>query len=292
MSDTSQGFIDVCDAEGRIVPLVVQGHTIVPRERLAANVLLNMERGTPRFLANSGRGIRQDEPIAIISGGPSLAQNLDRVRGFRHIIACGSVHDYLRRQGIVPTYAAVSDAGKDDRHNLALAHPDTTFLLASQCDPGLYEHLKGHKVEMWHYAGQAADIQSEEEARMFRGERTMTWGGMVTLSAISLALQMGFQHHHHFGFDGSYGDHGLKSHVEPVAGGKDYDKVLFTVPADDPNGRRFISDMNFAEQANQYFRLVEYLAPWVHSHLYGDGMTVEMVKCGDPGLATFITLME
>lgn len=289
MSDNLQGFIDVCNAEGNLIPLVVDGHTIIARSRLAANVVINLERDYPRFLGNSGRGIRHEEPVAIISGGPSLADYLDRVREFKYVIACGSVHDYLRQQGIVPTHAVVSDAGKDDRHNLSLAHSDTTFLLASQCDPALYDHLKGHKIEMWHYAGQAADIGQDEE-RLFRGERTMTWGGMVTLSAISLALQMGFQHHHHFGFDGNYGEHGLKSHVAPVFGGKDYAKVPFLVPAGDPNGRWFVSDMNFAEQANQYFRLVEYLAPWVHSTLYGDGMTTEMVKCGDPYLKTFITL--
>lgn len=290
MNDNVTGFIDVCDADGKTVPLVINAHTIIERSQLKANVVMNMERGTPRFLENSGRGIRKDSPAAIISGGPSLADYLDRVREFKCIIACGSVHDYLRRQGIVPTYAVVSDGGAEDWKNLSLAHEDTTFLLSSTCNPNLFEHLKGHKVEMWHYAGQVAETGSEEEATIFRGERTMTWGGMVTLSSICLALAMGYQHHHHFGFDGNYGDYGLKSHVDAISGGHEYEKIPFTVPSDDPKGRVFISNMNLAEQANQYFRLMEMLSQWVHSYLYGDGMTAHMVRCSPPEMERFITL--
>lgn len=288
MDDNSKGYIDVT-LDGTVRPLNVDGHTIIERSRLAANIVVNLERSVPRFLQSSGLAMRKFSPIAIISGGPSLAEQLDRVREFDVILTCGSVHDYVRRQGIIPTYAVVSDAGVEDKNNLSLAHPDTTFLLASQCDPSLYEHLAGHRVEMWHYAGQVAT--PEEEAVLLRGERSLTWGGMVTLSSICLALQMGFQHQHFFGFDGNYGEYGLKSHVAPVAGGYEYDKVPFHVPAD-PEGKLFITNMNLAEQLNQFFRLVESLREWVHFYLYGDGLTTRMVKYGEPELRQFITLAD
>jgi hypothetical protein len=50
----------------------------------------------------------------------------------------------------------------------------TSYLLASQAPPALFDHLKNYKVAMWHFKGQ---IENEEQH--FRGEPTISWGCMI-----------------------------------------------------------------------------------------------------------------
>lgn len=282
--DQPQGYLDTVNSDGRVVPVTIETHTIIEGSKLADNIRINLARDVPRFYGREGFCQVRSEPLAIVSGGPSLRGQLEKLRGFDKILVCGSTHDYLVRAGIIPTYAVVADGGVDDKLNLSLASEETTFLLASQCDPSLFDHLEDHHVEMWHYRGQSCKDQQEEND-LLNGETSVAWGSTVTLTSICLAMMMGYQHLHFFGFDNCYADYGLTHHCGAIKGGVDYEKVPVEIGA-----RTFITNMALLAQVNQYFRLVEIDGQFFHSTIHGDHLTSEMVKQGDPGLEKFVSL--
>jgi hypothetical protein len=281
-----KGYIDIT-LNGRVVPLTVQAEQVIKPELLARNIAINLARKVPRFTDTSGRSIlRKDEKIAIVSGGHSLNDQFDELREFKHILVCGSAHDHLVRQGIIPTYATVCDGGREDKGNLSLPQKETIYVIASQCDPNLFDHLEDYNVEMFHYRGQTGrDL--EEEAKLLNGEPSLGWGSTVTLISIHVALLMGFQHQHFFGFDNCYSEYGVAQHSYDVVGGFEYEKKPVYVGE---KKRFFISNMGLATQVEQFFRLVEMWREWIHVTLHGDGLPHEMVRQGDPGLTKFVGL--
>ena len=282
--EQSKGYVDFTADDGRVVPLKIETHTIIPPEHLAKNIAENLKRTIPRFVNRIGFCEVKSEPLAIVAAGPSLNDTVDLVRDFDRVLVCGSAHDHLVRQGVIPTYALVSDGGKDDKGNLSLPQKETTYLIASQCDPGLFNHLSGFNVEMWHYRGQACP-SVEVEAELLQGETSIAWGSTVTINSIQIAMMLGYQHLHFFGFDSCYGDYGVKHHCCDIAGSMEYQKVPAVV-----DGKMFISDLGLMTQAEQFFHLVEAQGEFFHSTIYGDGLIAEMVKKGDPGLGKFISL--
>ena len=281
--DEPLGYIDT-EIDGHVAPLKVETHTIIDAEHLAKNITANLGRPLPRFVQYSGLGVIKNEPLAIVAAGPSLNQTIDRVRDFKNVLVCGSAHDHLVRLGVVPTYALVCDGGKEDKGNLSLPQQETLYLIASQCDPGLFEHLKDYNVEMWHYRGQAAP-NVEAEIELLNGEPSLAWGSTVTVVSISIAMMLGYQHLHFFGFDSCYGDYGIAHHCCEISGSLEYQKVPVKI-----GEKTFISDLSLAEQASQFFRFVESQRQFFHSTIYGDGLIAEMVRQGDPELSRFVSL--
>lgn len=279
-----QGFVDIVLPDGRVTPIKIETYTLIGAERLAKNITQNIGRPIPRMDRRLGFGAIKGEPLAIVAAGPTLNDTIESLRGFKNILVCGSAHDHLIRLGVVPTFAMVCDGGVDDKGNLSLRQKDTTYLIASQCDPSLFDHLQDCHVEMWHYRGQAAaDVEAERE--LLFGEQSVGWGSTVGILSLSIALLLGYQDVHFFGFDSSYGDYGLKHHCCDIAGSMEYEKKPVTI-----GDKTFITDLGLIEQASQFFRFIEANHEFIHCTLYGDGMIAEMVRQGDPGLLNFINL--
>lgn len=278
------GYVDVIRDDGRVVPLKIETRTFIEREQLAKNITANLGRDLPRFVDRLGFGQIRNEPLAIVGAGPSLSETVNRVRDFENVLVCGSAHDFLVRQGVIPNYAVVCDGGKEDKGNLSLPQKETAYLIASQCDPGLFDHLSGFHVELWHYRGQATETL-EEEAVLLNGEPGLAWGSCVGIVSISIARMLGFRHLHLFGLDSSYGNYGMDHHCCKIAGSMEYQKVPATVA-----GRTFISDLALMEQANQFFRYVEDQYQYFHATIHGDSLIAHMVRHGEPGLEKLISL--
>lgn len=281
-----EGYIFVSSDDDRLVPLKVETHTIIEAPQLAANIRVNLERPLPRFVHRPGFGQIRNEPLAVVAAGPTLNDTIDLVRGFKNVLVCGSAHDHLVRAGIVPAYALVCDGGVEDKGNLSLPQKDTTYLLASQCDPSLFDHLAEYKVELWNYRGQATP-DPDVERELLKGEPSLSWGSSVGVVCIHLCMMLGFQRLHLFGFDSSYGRHGMDHHCAPIAGSMEYQKMPATVA-----GRTFVSDLALLNQAEQFFRIVEAQREFLHITMYGDGLIAWMALHGDPGLDKFVTVVR
>jgi len=139
---------------------------------------------------------REHMPIAIVGGGPSLKYNLETLRKYKYIMACGSVHDYLIENNIIPTWCIVCDP--DPLVNTYMKHRQDSikYLIASQCSPETFDYLKFFRLYVWHAFGSNVDVP------LF-GEDTILIGGGCTVGTRAMVMAMGFGYftQHLFGMD-------------------------------------------------------------------------------------------
>jgi len=176
-----------------------------PIEHLEVRTATSVEDITKNIIHNLGQGheeiyeiddFRDSMPVAIVGGGPTLKDHLDILRRYKFIMACGSVHDYLFENGIVPTWCIICDP--DPLVNLYLKKKDerVKYLVASQCSQETFDFLKDHKVYIWHAAG------SDLENTVFGENKVLTGGGCtVGTRALFMVIAFGFRSQHLFGFD-------------------------------------------------------------------------------------------
>lgn len=193
----------------------VQTNAAIASGDQLVNVRINMKgiysriEELPEYMKLKGR----NKSIALIGGGPSLKDNLDELRTFRTTISCGSVHDYLISQNIIPTYAANCDPDKISSDYFTKPDSEVKYLISSNSHPAVFEKLKEYQIVMWH----CHSAEQSEELIKLEAEKGRTYQGIgggctVGLRSICLALNMGYSNIHLFGFDSCMGDAEGKAH--------------------------------------------------------------------------------
>lgn len=166
------------------------------QENLKANIRVNSKRSLP-FLLDS-KYEPNAEPLAIVGGGPSLKHTMPKLREFKNVMVCSSAHDHLVSNGIHPDYAVFCDAMPSPPW-LTLKQQNCTYLIASQCDPTVFEQLADCSVLMW-------DVASDMDKNVFGG-RGQIYGGCTTaMRSLALGFVLGFSDFHFFGVDSSFDD--------------------------------------------------------------------------------------
>ena len=190
----ADSFIDVPDGQGgkKGLGILTRANTDVShREK---NVTINIKRPLPRFLDRKDlMGIR-NEPIALVGGGPSVKRHLREISQFKWIMAAGSSHDYLVSEGIIPNFAVSTDSKEETGLYYKNPQKGCTYLFTSTSPPSLFDALKDYDVELWHFHEQV-------DTPFYQGERAICWGCMVGVVCIQMALWLGFQQQHYFGYD-------------------------------------------------------------------------------------------
>ena len=144
----------------------------------------------PNYLAN--------KRIAIVGGGPSLKETITELKEgkYQEILACGSVHKFLMENGVIPTMTIVCDPDPVMASYISPVDPKTTFFVATQCDPPLFDLFnKSIKVHTFNAGG------SPEFNKIFDRGTILTGGCTVGTRGIMLALDMGYSNIELFGFD-------------------------------------------------------------------------------------------
>ena len=265
--------------EGASFPLTIMNKMHSTQDELEYNVETNMKRDTPRFM-DLPLLIARNEPIAICGGGPSLDDHAEEIKQFDQVLTCGSAHDHVVSLGITPTFACAVDAMADSKDYFKNPQAKTTFLLASQCHPTLYDQLKDHKIAMWHFRGQ---VDKEE---LFKGEKQIAWGCMIGVISIPLALCLGFQHLHFFGFDGNHVGH--KHHAYDVGVHSDiiYERGILPVEI---NNRKFVTTTSLIAQMENIFDVFGSVdGKFLKGYVHVDGLWAEVIKASPPEMKEWL----
>jgi len=177
------------------------------------NVKKNVKRGLKRFHEmESFQKIKGNEnPIALIGGGPSIKLELDRIIDFKlsgyPVIACGSSYDWLVDSGVIPDYCTICDPDPVTINYLKKAHKDTTYLVASSCDEVVFDYLKNYNVYLWHCHSdeRAAEVSKldSEVGVIYQG---ISGGCTVGLRSICISMMLGYTNIHFWGFDSCMGE--------------------------------------------------------------------------------------
>jgi hypothetical protein len=257
------------------VPLKeIQTNTATSFDETLANVKINAKRNLPRLhgLPEFHKVKGHDKLIAIVGGGPSLKDNLDELRKFKTIIACGSVNDFLMGNGITPTYATICDPDPLSINYFQKRDTEVKYLLASGCDAKIFDYFKDYQVVMWHC--HSDDYKPDD---IEPGYQAIGGGCTVGLRSICISQVLGYTNVHMFGFDSCLGLDGNSHAYLAEDVGHIYDiKVGNKVGVDSDSktykcaGYQLAQAHQFLDYYKKYYTL---FTPTIH----GDGLLAAIV---------------
>ncbi len=119
-------------------------------ETLFDNVRSAMKRDIPWHVPVDG----DNGPVCIVGGGPSLKGQerfiqLRQASGHK-VWAINGAYNHLLAHGIVADAMVMTDARKENAQFLKDPRKETTFYLASQCAPELFDALEGYDTRLIH----------------------------------------------------------------------------------------------------------------------------------------------
>jgi len=176
-----------------------------PSEVFFNNIRKNVKRDLPRFhhLPDFKKVKLFEQAIILVGGGPSINDEDTNAELKEYalkypIVACGSSHDWLISQGIVPTYCTVCDPDAIAANYLTKPQKETIYLIATSCDEAVFKTLEGYQIYMWHclspdFVEKIVDIEPDFQAA--------AGGCTVGLRSIVLSIMLGYSNIHFFGFD-------------------------------------------------------------------------------------------
>lgn len=198
---------------------------------------------------------RRPDKCIIAAGGPSLADTSGAYRLAQGLhVAINAAPQFLRKRGCRVDACVLLDP---DPYlaDLIEPHPTTAFYVASQCDPAVFDRLKGCRVILWH-----ADNGLGEERRILdgTGRPWVAFGGGSTaaLRCINLFYGAGYRRFEFHGMDSSIPDDGEGAHHaygQPDLGDK---RIPVRVAKSGRPDRTYITTPALARQAQEFLDVI------------------------------------
>lgn len=227
--------MDLCPVE-----IIIESATSANAQR---NIEASFARNLPRFhqMPELGKSIG---PVAIVGGGPSLKAELENLRNFPgDVIGCGTVHDYLVTNGIIPKYHVNGEPDADGVMLRWFQYPQvgTKYLLASHCPADIFDALSGYRIYVWHLA--------VPDPPDFRGESSIPGPHFIIGRAWPLAAILGYKDIHFFGFDCSFPEDCEDQHAYSYHWTKEEPVVAIY------RGRRFVTTPGLLSQLEAFSKM-------------------------------------
>lgn len=221
----------------------------------------NIQSALARKLPELTPGLcSHDGHMVIVGSGPSLPLFIDEIKAERElrrpICAIKGAHDFLCTNGLNPDLFLCVDP-RDRRENIQLANDDTIYLMASRCDPVMFDHLAARRVILWHSFGVIA------EGDFYKGKPAIGGGSTSGLRAITVGYVLGYRNFVLYGMDSCLAeDRKTKRFTGEQAG-----QVIDVIVGD----RTFYCNGAMAQQAQEIQELMQCL-PGLHLEIKGDGL--------------------
>lgn len=232
----------------------------------------------PEFQKVKGK----NKKLALVGGGPSVKRYIDDIKQFKTIMACGSTNDWCMENGIIPNYAVICDP--DPVSNLYYTKQDseTKYLLATSCSPKIFDNFDPFKqVVLWNCHSEEcqkilAGTEFEEKYKMFVGG-----GCTVGLRALSIAMCLGYQNIHMFGFDSCLDEkehHSYEFATNQEELGVIHKIKLGSTDKPDPNSKTFYCAGYMLAQATHFLDFLKVYYQYFTPVVYGDGLIATMLN--------------
>lgn len=241
----------------------IQSVNVTP-EMVCANIAQNAGRDLPEV---------DFKRICICASGPSLADHIDDIRarqqaGFSVASMNGS-HNFLIENGIIPDYYFQIDAREGNLSFLERANDHTTYIIASQCQPEIFEALKGRKVRLW----QVHNYEGASEAIREKSPRATVFSGSYNIGQSSLyaILAMGYRVWHLFGYDASMREGEKHAFDQPQNDREEVHEVMF-------RGKVYAATATMAHHAQTFLdRWAMFRNLGIDIQIISDGLLPDMV---------------
>lgn len=256
-------------SSGDLVPvLAITTTNPVADDVIRGNVAAAVARGLPTLAGYDKKG--RDGLFTIVGSGPSVFDYLEQIKTRPLVVAAGSAHKLLLNNDIIPRAAVAIDPLPVMADFYQPSHEGVHYLIASQCDPAVFDALNGRRVTVWH-AAVGVDIKD-----LLRPNWSMYGGGnTVLLRALAIGLAFGYRNFELFGFDCCLTDgrrHALREWDSLEAQGEDG-----TIPAV-VNGRSFVTTIGLLSMAQSYREMSEKWGREIDYRIaiHGDGIPAWM----------------
>lgn len=175
-------------------------HVNVTEGDLCRNIRANAKRGLPElpFFVEP-----HDRIALIVGGGPSLKDYADDIWNRQQqgatVFALNGAAKFLAEPGrdVVADHVVLLDARTFMPRFVAEAPEASKLLIASQCDGAVFDAAKGRDVTLWHR-------NFDGVTGVWTESRLIGAGTTVGMSAIQIAIVLGYRNIHLYGMDSSY----------------------------------------------------------------------------------------
>lgn len=207
-----------------------------------------------------------DGTFVVVGSGPSLPNFIEeikqeRVKG-RPICSVKGSHDFLCENGIEPDLF-LSVEPRDRREHLQHANNHTTYLIASRCDPVMFDHLQGKRVMRWH------SWSSNENWPELKGKLLIGGGTTSGLRAVTFGYVQGYRKFSLYGMDSCLAADKKTKRFTGELAGMVTDRIV--------DGRTFYCNGAMALQADEFQEYYKTM-PDIHFDVKGDGLIAAIVK--------------
>lgn len=214
-------WVDRC--WGPPLPLPFSSRLNTSEVKMRKNAVRNMKRRGIDWFMPAKDSYRQQNPMLIIGGGPSLASQLPhlRMRMWQRsgdIFATNGSHDYLIAHGIKPQHHVVLDSRKGN--DVFVQHPDAgvRYWISATCHPAVFAALRRNAVTLWFpdmdgMLGVVRDVKDKPVV-------LVGGGATVGLKALCLGYLMGYRRFEMFGVDSCYADGQNHAYPQPLNDGE------------------------------------------------------------------------
>ncbi len=231
--------------------LRVRSYVKIPTEVRASNMAGSLSRDLPCI----DYGKPKKDKVAVVAGGPSVEEDLDELRNFDgYIVAINGAHDWLISHEITPDAMIMADAHENMAEMVRKPQMETTYMMASWCDPKVFDALKDHNVILWHAATDEKD----------NGTMSICTGPSGLTAAPLLLYVIGYREIHLYGADSSLSS--IQSHIYKE-GGITKDKMQVLVGTD-----VYLTTAQFVLQAAHLWDLKKTMCENIDLTVHGYGL--------------------
>jgi len=229
----------------------------------------------------------QDMEVVFLAGGPSLNDFTDEIiehhRAGKKIITVNGAYQWAQDHGINNVTQFMIDAREFNNRFVDPVRDDCKYIIASQCDPSVFEKLPEKNTYMWQVSLEDEDIEVVDETY---GEIYKDWwpipgGCSVTLRALCALNMMGYRQVHVYGFDSCVMEDNTDEHHAYEQEENDGIQIIdVRVGKGTKNEREFKCQDWMAVQAKEFCKLTSIYLKDMKLIVYGDGLIAHIVKSG------------
>lgn len=231
------------------------------------NVLAGWRHAAPHDL--------QDREVILLSGGPSMRQNVREIAELRAagaaLVTVNGAYDWALRHGMNPSIQIVLDARQFNARFTRAKHSTCVYLIASQAHPDTLVGLPRDRTWLWHsgVSDKNETLIREQTGNFF----PIPGGSTVVLRSLPLLRMLGFAKIHLFGFDSCVAPEGHHAYEQPE---NDQEVTMPLTCA----GRTFSCTPWMVSQASEFRDLVRFMGDEIELDVRGDGLIAHMIKHG------------
>lgn len=256
----------------------------------AQNVTSAQRVANIRVNAGRDRASVAFKKICICASGPSLADHVEDIRARQQagwdVAAMNGSHNFLIERGITPDFMFMVDARPGVNLPFLAHKPKTTiYVIASQCDPEIFEALEEHRVVIWQMFHDHDGLAAIEAALGAKTHNTAKFvgGHNVGHSCLAPILAMGYRTWHLFGYDGSMRGEDKHAFAQPQNDGEAVQEFFWPMGEDGQEipgvTRRYVATPTMAHAAQAFPERVSYFRrAGIDIELYGEGLLPDMVR--------------